>query len=287
VTARILVPLDGSELSEGIFAHVRRLLVRDDAEVVLFHVLAERLTPPSEEERKASEYLTTLVDRLTESGGSAHYHLASGDASTEILSFAAASEPSLIAMSTHGRGGLGRWARGSVAERVLRNSTHPLLLASPAGLGDERTEAHVGFRRILVPLDESEWAADIIPLVRTLAISYEAEVILFHVEPMSVAPVQRVPDGAPGSLDRQRAALEDADVPVRVRTEHGSFAGCILNAVDDDEADLVMMTTHGRSGFSRWVFGSVAEKVIRNCPVPIIVVRGADRGEGSSTGPGS
>lgn len=279
---KILVPLDGSELSERILTYVRLLLVRNDAEVVLIHVLPEKLTPPSEEELQAVENLTSLRDRLLESGVSTHYHLLSGDPSTEILSFAAAAEPSLIAMSTHGRGGLGRWARGSVAERVLRHSAHPLLLASPAGLDDQKAEMHAGFRRILIPLDGSDQAAAIVPLARVFATSYDSEVILFHAEPAQVAVIPHVPAGALASLDRHQAALREAGIPVRVRTDVGSFAGCILDAVDEERADLVVMTTHGRSGLSRWVFGSVAEKVIRNCSVPILVLRTVEGSEASN-----
>lgn len=270
---KILVPLDGSELSERILTHVRRLMVRDRTEIVLIHVLPEKSTPPSEDEIQTASYLTNLVDRLVESGVSAHSHLLSGDPSTEILSFAAAAEPSLIAMSTHGRGGLGRWTRGSVAERVLRHSLHPLLLASPAGLDDERAGARVGFRRILVPLDGSDPDADLLPLVQAIANSYDSEVTLFHVEPVPVSPVAHIPAGTPEVLDRYQKALHDAGVTARVHCETGSYAGCILDAVDEGSADLVVMTTHGRTGFTRWVFGSVAEKVIRNCSVPILALR--------------
>jgi len=279
---KILVPVDGSELSEEILAQVRRLLVREDAEVVLIHVLPEDLDEDSDEASQALEYLISLRARLAGSGMSAHFHLLHGDPSTEILSFAVAAEPSLIAMSTHGRGGLGRWVRGSVAERVLRHSAHPLLLSSPAGLNDRKEGNHAGFRRILVPLDGSELASDIVPLVRVFATTYESEVILFHCEPLPVGAEPFFPDRTPLALDRHRKFLNGAGIPARVLSVRGTFAGSILDAVDEEKADLVMMTTHGRSGFARWVLGSVAEKVVRHCTVPMVVLRRPRHTGGSS-----
>ena len=84
----------------------------------LLRVLSGEPFPTREDEISALHYLKELQDRLTTSGACARYLLLEGDPATEILAYAEAIRPSLIAMSTHGRGGMGRWVRGSVAERV-------------------------------------------------------------------------------------------------------------------------------------------------------------------------
>lgn len=199
--------------------------------------------------------------------------LARGDAAAGILARIDATHPGLVAMATHGRSGVARFVRGSVAERVLRACPAPLLLANPAGLEAPRWP----WRKLLVPLDGSDHAARVLPVVERLASALRAGVTLLRVDPY-LAPLEARSEGydperAAASLEPVRRRLEAAGVATRVRVTLGVEADQILRAAED--VDLVALTTHGRSGLSRWLFGSVAEHVLRHCPRPLVVVRDA------------
>ncbi len=281
--SKILVPLDGSELADRILVHVRRLLAREDAEVLLLHVLPEPSPDEGERARAArleevSSRLESQRRKLEESGARARYDLMTGDPATQILAFAETWGPSLIAMSTHGRTGLERWTRGSTAERVLRRSPFPLLLANPRALraGEGR------FRRILVPLDGTDTTARILPLAEQVALRYESEVILLHAATAYYAYAEYPSlDMRPSAeelkvlLDPYRERLEAAHIRTKVCILWEDPTAAILHLATADDVDLVAMTTHGRTGLSRWVFGSVAEKVLRRCPCPVLVIRAA------------
>ena len=100
----------------------------------------------------------------------------------------------LVAMSTHGRSGVGRWLRGSVAERVLRNSPVPILLANPEGI--VKPDDSVRFGTILVPLDGSKRSARVMDRVLPFAVDSESEVVLLHVDTPSQPGVHPVPEVA-------------------------------------------------------------------------------------------
>ncbi len=276
---RILVPLDGSDLSERILAQVSRLLHTSDCEVMLVRVLPEQLVQSEAIGtglvETAQRHLDKIAKRLAEGGATVRTEVLAGEPAARILAFALEYDPSLIAMSTHGRTGLARWTSGSVAERVLRHSKFPLLLANPFGLAEKDEQR---FRRILVPLDGSELSAQVLPLVSSVARLYGSEVVLLTVVeppateyPMNVVVMNE--QEAQGLLEGYAKRL--AGIPVRTRTVVGLAASSVLDVAEWEKADLVAMTTHGRSGLSRWAFGSVAEKVVRKCTCPLLVVRTA------------
>lgn len=135
---RILVPLDGSELAENVLAHIEALAPAHGSEVILLQVLPATGVLPAtaeEERRAAQESLDRAQERLQAKGIKAHTTIRHGeDAASEITHYAEANEVDLIAMSTHGRGGVTRWIFGSVAEKVLRGTNKPILLIRAPGI---------------------------------------------------------------------------------------------------------------------------------------------------------
>ncbi len=131
----ILVPLDGSELAEGIMSHVEALTAGREAEIILLEVLPATgviADVAREERQEADEYLTGVEKRLREKGINARYTIRHGsDAAAEIVDYAETNDVDLIAMSTHGRSGVSRWVFGSVASKVLRGTNKPILLIRP------------------------------------------------------------------------------------------------------------------------------------------------------------
>ncbi|MGE0712826.1 MAG: universal stress protein [Planctomycetota bacterium] len=260
---KILVPVDGSDFSEGMLAVAQRLL-GDDGELLILHVLPAPPRGKAHNEREVREggerYLEEHRQRLEKAGVTRlRWFLEEGDTAERILVISQEEQPDLVVMATHGGSPDEEHVRGSVAERVLRSAKHPLLLANPQGQWAARVSP---FAKLLVPHDGSEVADAVLPHVARFAKAFGSEVVLFQVFKDS-------PD--PRTLDRAAQALTEEGVAFTMRFAQGGPAEAILAAAS--EHDAVCLATHGRSGLSRWWFGSVAERVLRTCARPLLVVR--------------
>lgn len=129
----ILVPLDGSDVAEKIIADVKAMAKTSGAEVVLLRVARAKGIPgsdPTEREvraiDRAEKYLGYMAEELTREGFKVSTHVRWGHPAKEILKHS--DKVDLVAMGTHGRTGIDRWALGSVATRVVRHSNKPVLL---------------------------------------------------------------------------------------------------------------------------------------------------------------
>jgi nucleotide-binding universal stress UspA family protein len=275
---RILIPLDGSALAESVLVQVRRLLARRDAELLLLQVVT---LPPSNEAdagepldhlwSRATEYLQSVAGRLSSEGIRARTRVVEGFPAREILGAAKKEHADLIAMSTHGRTGIARWVFGSVTEKVLRGSPVPVLaIPSFLGIGGEatpRAAREVPFRKILVPLAAEEATLEVLPALTEFARLFGSEVRLLHVCEGVECSV------ATHELRMAFERLRNEGVPAEPLMKQGDPAVRILETCREEGADLIAMTTHGRTGVPRLLMGSVAEKVLGSANVPILVVR--------------
>lgn len=274
---KVLIPLDGSSLADGILPHVPRVLMRAEAQLHLLRVLSP--DADEESEQQARRHLEAAVSQLRATGeeevGSSIER--AEDPADAILSLAEEGGYELIAMATHGRTGVARLVRGSVAERVLRHARVPVYMVSREGLLRENDD--VRFERVMIALDGSPQAAKVIPLVLPLVVDSQAEVVLLHVsdpDKESVHPVpevakKRAQEKAEATLEAVADKLVSAGVEVHVLGVYGDPAEQLLEAVERQDIDLLAMTSHGRTGLSRWRFGSVAEKVLRQARCPLLI----------------
>lgn len=141
------------------------------------------------------------------------------------------------------------------------------------------------YQRVLVPLDGSRVAEAILPFIEQIAGPLDMEVLLVRVVPLTpteVVPLAReMPAGAPilreldaqGYLEPLVASLKAKGVRAGARVRIGDPATEIVAAAKEINADLIAMTTHGRSGLGRLLFGSVAEAVLRGSPIPVFLMR--------------
>jgi nucleotide-binding universal stress UspA family protein len=145
------------------------------------------------------------------------------------------------------------------------------------------------FEHILLPLDGSELAEQALPPALKLAERFDAQITLLRViQPPYVAThisgsaygevinsLRRIAyEEGMSYLKRQQAALKEQGCEVHLHMVEGDdVAGIILNLIGSLEIDTVVMSTHGRGGISRWVYGSVADKVLRAATVPILLIR--------------
>jgi nucleotide-binding universal stress UspA family protein len=200
----------------------------------------------------------------------------------------------MVAMASHGRGAIGRAIFGSVADRVARTATVPVLILRVADETDDIDSAAV--RRIVLPLDGSPLAAQAIPVAtaisRKLAVPVHVVRVVDPVNnlPISTGTLGPAPSIAAEVADRlwdeaENAAREtvraaitqlQADgIDASGTTLQGSPFFAISEATKPD--DLIVLTSHGRGGVQRWLLGSVAEKLIREAPAPVVLVPTAER----------
>ncbi|TET87359.1 MAG: universal stress protein [Dehalococcoidia bacterium] len=293
---RMLVPLDGSELAEAALAFAKQLSGRLKLDVTFLHVCG------SDESRFASmhhAYVDWVADnmkrQLKEAGipVEAQGEAVVGHPAEEILQYAQKNRIDLILMASHGRSGVMRWALGSVADKVLRASEIPVWLVRAASAQQSDYDKWLKITA-LVPLDGSELAEQILPYVEAMVKQRGAEivdVVLIRVcEPPAIP--SDYPPGMPLSWDEHveqemakcsqrneqylsavERRLRDADLSVRSQLLMGKAADEIVDYAAKTPFSLIAMTTHGRSGLGRWVYGSVAEKVLLGVSNPILLVR--------------
>lgn len=276
---KVLVPLDGSRLADGMLAHARRVLLREASSIHLLQVLPEYASDEElkEAQKTAQAHLDACSALLESTGETVSTSVVLGHPAEKILETLESGGFDLCAMATHGRSGVSRAIRGSVAERVLRHSPVPVLLANPEGLVVETDD--IRFNRILVPLDGSDLSREILFLMATFAVDSAAEVVLMHVDqpgqgahPVAEVANRQAQQRAEKILDELRCELEESGVAkTTVVGRYGDPAAMILEEIEALKPDLVAMSSHGRTGVSRFRFGSVAEKVLRACNCPLLV----------------
>ena len=175
----ILVPLDGSPLGEHAIPYAAALARAAGGRLVLVHAAHD-----AAERRHIETDLADLAERLWKGGAQVETHVRYGSPATVITQATVTWEAGLVAMSTHGRSGLGRWLYGSVAEAVLRRSPVPVLLVPATCEGQWRPASPEGRRpRLVVPLDGSATAERALATACALAGVTGAELHLARVVP--------------------------------------------------------------------------------------------------------
>jgi len=287
---RILVPLDGSRLAEQALSCAMTLGRGLPAELVLFRAVsipsdvqavlafadmqADALLDQFEIE--ANDYLRGTAHSLR--GGSLDIQTVvhHGPAAESIVDYAEAMGIDQIVMATHGYTGIKRWRHGSVAERVLQSASVPVLLVrAKEGLSEGLPEA-CPCRRILVPLDGSELAEQVLPTVTAVAQALGCELVLFQVTIVyhSLEEAYYAADqDVQAYLARIASRLIEQGIEVSTATGIGAVAESIVDHAEVNDVDLIAMCTHGRTGIARWALGSVADRVLRAGDKPILLVR--------------
>lgn len=295
---KILVPLDGSKTAEAVLPYVEAFAAGFKTAVELLSVIdigamTTHLAPDrvrhldaivASEEMKCSAYLENIATRFAHS--SAQCRVIRGTAADTILENSNQDRDTLIAMATHGRSGAKRWLLGSVAEKVLRGTPHPLFLVRAAAA---KTSPRRIVNSLVVPLDGSPLAEKILPTVSRWARALDVEVTLLRTFEFPttayVGSEAYLPDYDAMREDARREAAaylkgkEDLLVAEGVRTVsvltiEGAPADEIVSYAQTAPGAVIAMSTHGRSGVQRWILGSVTEKVVRHGADPVLVVRG-------------
>lgn len=303
----MLVPLDGSPFAEHALPIAQTLASRAQARVELLYVypphseVALEASPFFDEElsdkikTRQRTYLDGIVQKLGGKIKNVQVGIDEGEVAETIKRRVEKSKAKLVVMSTHARGAIGRFFLGSVADELVRTLPVPLLLVRPHEAAVDLSK-EVSFRHILLPLDGSPFAEQIIEPAIEMARLMGADITLLRVvqpvpavEPvpieMGVPPmyhsmVERLDEVQQGLVQQAQAYLDN--VASRLRNRVAAIQTRVVEAVPADEilrqalpanVDLIALATHGRRGLSRMVLGSVADKVIRGARVPVLVLR--------------
>ena len=300
MATRILVPLNGSPLAEQALPCAMTLGRGLPAELVLFHAVsipsdaqeildnAGRNTDTLMEqlEAKANDYLNKVAGQLRDATLSVHQAIWRGAAAEAIVDYAEQTGIQHIVMATHGYSGAARWTHGSVAERVLQSASVPVLMVCAQEDESSAKLELVRCRRILVPLDGSDMAEQVLPPATSIARAMGAEMILFRVSIVQISgwftgewlealegDLRTADRYAKDYLNRVAGHLADQGVKVSTTVRVGAVAESIVNYAETQQIDLIAMCTHGRTGLARWTLGSVADRVLRVGRIPILLVR--------------
>ncbi len=286
---RVLVPLDGSPLATKILPDAQRL-AGSDGEIVLVHDVNHATYGPARREygtRKPVEesqgYLEAQATRLREHGVNVQAQtVVLNDVPQSIDEAARIFKADMIACATHGRGPVGRLVRGGVAWKTLALSAVPVMLRHFEDDAPTDVGVPLAQRRILVPLDGSPLAETAIPLATELAREWNAPIFLLYVVPqvrasdnsygyMYVTPATHEAEKQEARQYLDRIAGQQA-VQVHTRAVVGSVVDSLVEAVEDLSITDIVMASHGRTGLSRVIVGSVADALVNRLTRPIIII---------------
>lgn len=284
---RVLVPLDGSEIAERAIPYAKTIAKTKGSELILFTVSiasVERL------DRPMKAYLELNAKELQSQGIKASTAIAYGNVADEIVSFADKSNIDLIIISTHGYSGIKRWVLGSVARNVLYGTCAQVLLIKSEAPKVSQAE----LKKLLLPLDGSPFAEAPIPSIEELTKGTKIEVVLTTVSEPPLVPSYgdrpinptwkkhrdalwaETQKQASEYLNKVKSKLGGKGLKVKSKVipgELGRVAESIMQAAQKEKVDLIVMTTHGRSGVSRWVYGGVANRIVEQSAQPVLLIR--------------
>jgi len=291
---RILCPLDFSDVSRHTVDHAMLLARWYGARITALHVCNSIVIPSTDfavvggvPPPPLTEIEIADVTRQVRAcfGGTldgVDVLVDSGNPSRQILECARSLPVDLIVMGTHGVGGFDHLLLGSVAEKVLRKATCPVVTVPPHALATSK----LPFKRLVCPIDFSDSSLAALDFALSLAQQGEAELTILHVfewrpedEPLTNRPIS-VPEFRP-QLERDLSEKLHALVPNSVRSwcrptiriAHGKAYREILGVATEDQADLIVMGVQGRNALDLMLFGSTTNQVVRRATCPVLTLR--------------
>ena len=282
--SRLLFPTDLSTRADSALGHAVFMAKLYEADLYVLHVLEDEENDEGAELRARTEIEQRIasIREDIEGPSSIHVEVRRGEAAAPVICDYAEQEGfDLIVISTHGRRGVRRMFLGSVAEEIVRAAPcHVYTIRFDDVLPPPRAP-----RRIVVPIDFSEFGQAALRAARRIAVD-EGEYHLLH------AVEEIVPPGVYGleypsyhelSAEIEKNARAEMESMVsseigeggrfRVVVRTGYAPSVITSYAEEVDADLIVTSSHGRSGFERWLLGSVAEQVVRTAEGAVLTVR--------------
>ena len=292
---RILCPVDLSDSSRHAIAHAVMMAHWYNARITALHVCNPVIVPSTGFVVAGTPSVAVLTqDEVKEvraqivrwfgSGETEQidFVIGNGHVANCVLDRALSLPADLIVMGTHGAGGFEHLVLGSVAEKVLRKATCPVMTVPP----QLRTTSKIPFKRLLCPVDFSDSSLSALQFAFSIAQEGDAQLTILHVfewpgdEALTSSLINIA--GYRRQLEHDASEKLHALVPDSVRdwcrpstrTAHGKAYREILIAATEENVDLIIMGVHGRNALDLMLFGSTTNHVVRRATCPVLTLRG-------------
>lgn len=298
----ILVPLDGSQLAECVLPHAAAFARCFDAEITLLRILEKNQTGVTAQlfdllnwqiqKTKASLYLEEIKGRFKESNIRVRATVMEGLVTEGITEYAQNEGMKLIILSSHGRHGLTQWGISSITQKIILSAPTSVLIvrAHQQNIPSVELSTIPLYQHTLVPLDGSQRAEHVLPIITKLAHVHKPKIHLVHV----VHPPEMARQMPPASEDidlsnrvvarnREEAGHYLEQVKSRsnfhgitvqthlVTSDHTATA--LYQVVEQEHIDMVILNAHGYSGKHQWPYGSVVNNFILYGKVSLLIVQ--------------
>lgn len=290
---KVLFPTDFSVPAQRALPHALEMSRKYQAELSILHISTPYAEDPTRfeyqqlEEGRYREYVEQSLGKLSsgiETGQPVLTHVGRDiSAAQGILSYVREKEIDLVVMGTHGHSALVEFFLGSVAERVVRHCPCPVLTVAEER-DDYRNRS--AYKRILVAFDFSDHSREAVRQAREVSGRFEAHLSVLYVIEQEVHPSyygrwknairQELPEIEQKAREALKSTLGEEnlhDVEVHVEVGRGKAHSEIVDYGRVQEADLIVMGTHGLSGMERMLLGSTTERVVRIAPCPVLTVK--------------
>ncbi|NOT06221.1 MAG: universal stress protein [Anaerolineales bacterium] len=294
----ILVPLDGSQLADCVLPHVAAIARPFDAEITLLRMLEKNQAGTSAQlfdlvnwqinKTRSALYLDKIHARFQKLNIRTRTAVQEGLVADGITEYAQNQGMKLIVLSSHGRNGLTQWGISSVTQKIILSAQTSLLIIRAHQYG-ALLEAPF-YRHILVPLDGSQRAENVLPIVTQLAHFHKSQVHLVQVVQtpemarqmpparedvdLSNRIVARNQEEAERYLEqlKSRSYLEGLAIKTHLLTSENA-AVALHQLVDQENIEMVALSAHGYSGNHQWPYGSMVNNFILYGRVPLLIVQ--------------
>lgn len=289
---KIMVPYDFSAFSREALMHGLTLARRTSAELHVMHVELPHGVPLTDEKSEPTkgETLRLRVEEDMEnysdlSEGVIVFYAVGRDIAPgmAILQYAEEYDIDVVVVGTHGRRGFRRFLLGSVAEEIVRHAQCPVITVPKRN----KEEKPLAIKRILLPADFSNHSEESLLYAKSLAETFDAQLVLLHVVNLPsqvtfndtglVSVYEYQPEIEVYAYEQLKELYEQSEGPavknVAYAIEYNLESDGIVQYAEDNDVDLVVMGTHGRTGMSRFLLGNVTAKTLRRITCPVFVVK--------------
>jgi nucleotide-binding universal stress UspA family protein len=296
----ILVPLDGSLLSECVLPHAICVAQAFESKMTLLRMMDKSQASASMQlfdplnwqirRTQAQLYLDKMETRLKKLGVHVEAQVMEGLVADGIAEYAQNYGAKLVVLSSHGRNGVSQWGISSVALKIILNApTSALIIRAHQPISNIVTTEQP-YRQIMIPLDGSQRAEYALPLVMALAKFYNSRVHLVHVVKspemarrlpptsedveLSNRIVARNQEEAASYLEevKSRFLLNEVDAQTHLVVSDNAIA-TLHHVVERENIDLVALSAHGYSGNNQWPYGSMVNNFILYGKVPLLIAQ--------------
>jgi nucleotide-binding universal stress UspA family protein len=298
----ILVPLDGSQLAECVLPHVVAIARSFNSEITLLRLLEKKQAGTSAQlfdllnwqinKTKAALYLEKTKAQFQELSLRAQTTVLEGLEAEGITEYARTQGMQLIILSSHGRNGLTQWGISNVTQKVILSSQTSLLIvrAHQQDIQANELSEKALYQRILVPLDGSQRAENVLPIITQLAQFHKSQIHLVQVVQTPEMARQMPPAREDIDLSNQivarnreeaeryleqvksRSVLEGIAVQTHLITSDNA-AVALHQLAEQERIDMVALSAHGYSGNRQWPYGSMVNNFIMYGKVSLLIVQ--------------